>query len=522
MSNSKETIKEILLHGTAEEKQYLFGFSVADPNEKILKKFKLFAKTNYPRYFQDKSSPEHDVAVINYIESYKGNKSNIEIAFRGFGKTSLLKLFITFVLLNDKENSRKYLKILSKDQKNSTQMVTDIYNLMIEVKDIYGDVFEKEGDKKREERMGSFTMKSGVKLTAGTVGQTQRGHVQDAYRPDWIIFEDVEDRDSVSSITITESIIQRIDEAIQGLSFNGTYTVNANYISDAGTIQWFLNKKDIHSHIVPIVHPNGEPTWARYTPEKIEKLKADADDWAGEYLCDPTRTGDKFFDVQRVNNDLEQAKQPEKVSGFIRYWGHFNPQYRYGIGEDLSDGIGKDSCALAVFNFTRGELVATADDNQIEPDIFTYEVVRAGEEFGNAIIAPETNNTCGGIALRVLQEKNYPNIYRKEIFDNAGNKMSNKLGWHTNSRTKPDMFYEFKKDYEAGLIKIYDERVLKEMKAFTKADLKDAKSGAVTRHFDLLTAVCIAWQMKDHATNSSSVKDFYANLKNGKKNFVAK
>ena len=515
--DSKNLIKEIILNGTPEEKRFLFGFSVNDTNEKILKKFKIWARANFPRYFTHKSSPEHDTTIINYIKSYRGECNGIEIAFRGYAKTALLKLFTTFCLLNDKENHRKYIKILSKDLKNSKQMVTDIYNLIVELYDIYGDVFEKEGDKKREETMGSFTMRAGVKVSAGTVGQTQRGHVQDAFRPDWIIFEDVEDRDSVSSIVITQGIINRIDEAIQGLAFGGNYQVNANYISDAGTVQWFLDKSGINSHIVPIVKPNGEPTWDRYTPEILEKLKADAEDWAGEYLCDPTRVGDKFFDIDKINKDLESARDADTQSGFIKYWKVFNPSHRYGMGVDLSDGIGKDACAITLFNFSTGEVVAGGYDNEIAPDLFTYEAVRLGREYGNCIIAPETNNTCGGIALRVLQEQAYTRLYRKEIFDSVGNPISNKLGWHTNSRTKPDMFYEFKKDYEQGLIKIYDKNLLNEMKSFTKADLKDQSRSVITRHFDILVSACIAWQMKDHATGASSVKDFYSRLSGKKK-----
>lgn len=511
--DSKELITKIVLEGTREEKLTLYSFCIDDDNELIAKKFRIWARANYPRYFEHPESPEHRVMAINYVQSYKGICNGIEIAFRGFGKTSILKLFIAFVILNDKGNHRKYIKILSKDLKNSKQMVTDIYNNIIEVKELYGDIFEKESDKKREETMSSFTTQQGVKLSAGTVGQTQRGHLQDAYRPDWIIFEDIEDRESVSSIVITEGIIQKCDEAISGLSFNGSYQVNANYISDVGSVQWFLNKPNINAHIVPIVIGD-VPVWDRYTPEKIEKLKADAEDWSGEYLCDPTRVGDKFFDIDRVEASLKNIKEPKKLSAGVRYWEDFKSNHRYGMGVDLSDGIGKDSCALSVFDFTSGELVVSYDDNQTAPDLFTYEAVRVGQEYGNCIIAPETNNTCGGISVRVLKEKNYPNIYTKEIIDKVGNTTTKTIGWHTNSKTKPDMFYEFRKDYNDGLIKIYDERVLKEMKAFTKADLKDSRTGAVTRHFDLLTSVCIAYQMKDKANYAHSTRDFYEKLKN--------
>lgn len=517
MGNPKELIKEIVLNGTPEEKRVLFAFTVEDEDKKILKKFKLFARSCFPRYFQSPDSPEHDITLTNYIRSYKGLQNGIEIGFRGYGKTSLLKLFVAFVLLNDSSKFRKYLKILSKDGKNSKQIVTDVYNLIIEVSNTYGSIFEKQDNKKREETMSSFTTTDGRKLSSGTVGQTQRGHIQDAYRPDWIWFEDLEDRDSVSSITITEGIIQKADEAITGLSLDGTYIVTANYISDVGVVQWFLNKPNINSHIVPIINAEGQTTWDRYTKEKIAELRESAEDWAGEYLCDPTRVGDKFFDIDRIEADLKKCRPPDRISAGVRYWAKdgkniYLPHHRYGEGLDLSDGVGKDSCALSAFNFTLGFLTASYDSNTTPPDLFTYEAMRVGSELGNCIIAPEINNTAGGIAISTLKEKNYPNIYQREIDTQLHNIVSKELGWRTDRKTKPQMAYEFRKDYNDGLIEILDERLLREMKAFTKADLKEASPGAVTRHFDLLTSAFIAYQTKDVARQADDIKSFYSNL----------
>jgi hypothetical protein len=513
----KQLIKHIVLNGTKEEKLELYQFDSNTPDDKVLKKFKIFARANFSHYFTHSSPEHHDQRIRNYIASYRGNGNGIEIAFRGDAKTTHLKLFVTFVILNDKDHSRKYLKVLSRDLKNAVQFTTDVYNNIVTVRGIYGDIFEKESDIKREERMTGFTTKDKVKLLAGTVGQSQRGHLHDGFRPDWVLFEDVEDRESVSSIAITEGIIQRCDEAITGLAFDGNYHVNANYISDQGVVQWFLDKPKIIKHIVPIIKANGEPNWNRYTPEKIEETKANTDDWAGEYLCDPTRTGDKFFDIALVKAMLEQATEPERKVGYTRRWASYNPAHRYGTGVDLSDGVGKDSCALVMFDFTSGEQIASADENEVGPDLFTYEAVTLGQEFGNAIIAPETNNTCGGIAVAALKDRQYPNIYQKEVKDTIGNSISKVVGWHTNGKTKPEMFYDFRRDFNDGLITINDERILREMMQFTKSDLQNARASAVTRHFDLLIATCIAYQMKDHAGNNAKVSDFYANLRGGRR-----
>lgn len=517
---SKELLKRIAIEGTPAEKLALFQFTDQSTDEEILKKFKYFARSCYPHYFTHASAPFHDQMVLNYIQSYRGRKNGIEIAFRGGAKTSYLKLFTTFAILNDENNKRKYIKVLAKDLKNSVQFVTDVYNNIVAVKHIYGDPFEKEGDVKREERMGSFTTKDKVKLVAGTVGQTQRGHLQDAFRPDWVLFEDIEDRESISSIIITEGIMRRCDEAITGLSFDGNFHVNANYISDAGVVQWFLDKPNILKHITPIIDGAGRPAWDRYTPERIEAEKAKTDDWAGEYLCDPTRTGDKFFNIAKVKAMLEQVREADDKVGYVRRWANYDPSHRYGIGIDLSDGVGKDSCALVMFDFKTGHQIASADENEVAPDLFMHEAMRTGKEFGNCILAPETNNTCGGIAVNTLKDNQYPNIYQKEVTDTVNNVISKTLGWHTNRKTKPDMLYDFRRDFDDGLIHINDERILREMLAFTKLDVQDQRNSAVTRHFDLLMAACIAWQMKAFAGQSDSIRNFYANLQ-GKKRLAA-
>lgn len=643
MPSQNNLIKDILFNGTSEEKRAIFSFSLKDSNETIVFKFKLFSRVYYPHYFDSDMCEEHNVALNNFIDSYRGENVN-EIGFRGFAKTTIAKLFIAFVLLNDQDNTKKFIKFLCKDLGNAKQAVTDIYNLMVTVKDIYGDMFEQAKDIKREETMSSFTTKDGVKLTASQIGKTQRGNVQDAFRPDWLVFDDVEDSESISSIVQTEFIIKRVDEAIQGLALNGSYVLLGNYISDSGVVQYFVDKGN-KTHIVPIIDAHGNPTWDRFSKEKIEQLKRDALDWAGDYLClkpdtkvltetgymeikdlqvgdsvithkgrkrkilkvmennakdllditvngvttsitkehpvlvrteagdewveagnlkkddlvvviphdkhmqtakiqniqpsqysgvvfnieveednsytlegfvvhncNPSLSGDKFFDIQMVENDIKNATEPILKASGVSYWSNYKPNHRYAIGLDLSDGVGSDSCALSLFDFDEGLYVGSYDTNVLEPDLFTHEAMNVGEKFGECLIAPEINNTAGGIAISTLKERQYPRIYKKIIEDSAKNVLTDKLGWHTNRKTKPQMFYNFKRDYEDGLIKIKDKRLLTEMKNFNKSDLQDTRTSAITRHFDLLVSACIAWEMKDHAGHTRSVKDFYHRL----------
>lgn len=495
---AEKTINE----GTDEERLAFFAFRITDDKQIIRFKFQYWAFKLYPRYYQSKPAEFHDLFIEHMLDAYIGEYNYTNLGFRGCAKTTFSKLFLAFVILNDCGFHRKYMKVLTRNVGNAKQLVTDVYNLIVEVKPLYGDIFAKEGKKKTEETMGSFTTVDGVKLLSGTVGMTQRGHLQDAFRPDFLIFDDVEDRESIQSLTTTESTIWRIDEAITGLAANGTYMVNGNYISEEGVVQWFLNKPNMVADKIAILDENGEPTWPeRYSKEKVEQLKGDTDDFYGEYMCDPTRADSAFFERTLIDADIAAAKQPHRESAGVKYWGDYQPHHRYGMGADTSEGIGRDANTFALFDFGLaptdiGVLTATYFNNRIPPDLFGHELKRVGAEYGNCIVAPENNNT-GHATLAAM--RGYPNIYSERKEGQRSLKVSQTLGWRTTKKSKPQMFFDFRKDYNDGLIKIYDLNVLKEMRSYTTADLTDTQVGMVTRHFDLLVAVVIGWQMRKYA-----------------------
>jgi hypothetical protein len=62
------------------------------------------------------------------------------------------------------------------------------------------------------------------------------------------------------------------------------------------------------------------------------------------------------------------------------------------------------------------------------------------------------------------------------------------------------MFFEFRKKYNDGLIRIFDKNLLKEMRSFTTMDLTGQQTSMVTRHFDLLMSAVIGYQMHKYAT----------------------
>lgn len=242
---------------------------------------------------------------------------------------------------------------------------------------------------------------------------------------------------------------------------------------------------------------------------EVEKDNSYVTELFAVHNCDPNRSENKFFDVEKIEEDMKKCRPPVRMSGLVKYWGYYQPHHRYGQGSDHSEGLGEDSNTMALFDFNTGELLVTYANNEIAPDIATHEFARVGSEFGNCIWAPEVNNKCGGIVLTTALNIPYPNLYRQKIIKDGVEMDGGKMGWDTNSKTKNTMFFEFRRDYNDGLIHIPDIEVLKEMKAYSNADLREKTTGLITRHFDLLTAVVIAWQMKGEMIEKRSVSVSY-------------
>ena len=481
----------------------LFTFKASEPNRNIIFKFGLWCRFFFPDAFQTKDAPFHAVIDDFNLRAYKGMiRSFTNIGFRGCAKTTRTKLFIAFCIANDQEHWKRYIKVLSKDIANARQIVTDIYNYFVDpnVKTYYPHIFEKT-DAKREETMLSFTTSFGVKITADTVGTDQRGQIQDTSRPDLIWFEDFETRKTLRSAVETKSIWENMEEARTGLSRNGASIYTCNYISERGNVHKLVLKESESNKVLvtPIVN-QGNIAWNIYTSEMIRQIEEDAEDFEGEYLCKPSASLDVMFDREQLER-TEVGKVWREVSSF-RMYDEFDPSHRYASGHDVAGGVGLDSSTSVFIDFHSfpNKVVATYKSNTIRPEIFGDEIDRQLDYYGGCLTAPERNNQGIATIVRLKQ-------LGREVFAQTSSptKLSisppTDYGWHTNSATKPKMMYDLVKAVDNGHLLLIDPDLIQEAKSYSRDDLmdKEADPRLTTRHFDLLIACAIAYQMKDHA-----------------------
>lgn len=514
-SSQRNSILAILNTGTRAEVRELFAFDSSDSHERVLFKFGLWSRWFFPKFFKAPDGPFHEDIDLYNLQVYRGEiRSFTNIVFRGAGKTTRTKIFRAFVICNDKEHRRKYFKILTKDLSNAKQSVTDIYNMLINPRVAYywPEIFEKTIEK-REETMSSFTTATGIKMRAGTVGTDQRGQLQEDARPDDVWYDDFETRKTLRSAVETQAIWDNMEEARTGLSKDGGCVYTCNYLSERGNVHKLVEREDDKQNIVLIVpiKYNGQPMWNIYTMDEINQIERSADDFAGEYLCEPSAGADILFD--RATLDQQLTREPiRNLAGFKIFYS-YDASHRYGLGADVAGGVGLDSSTTVIIDFstTPSRVVATYKDNNIKPDTFGDEIKNQGDRYGGCIVAPESNNHGHATIGRLKQI--YDNIFfTEEKETRAGMPPRTKYyGWNTNGDTKPKMLFALKKAVEDGHLQLTDEAIKAELRSYTRDDLMDRDEDVrlTTRHFDLLMACAIAYQMKDYAQVSRETDSGY-------------
>ena len=115
------------------------------------------------------------------------------------------------------------------------------------------------------------------------------------------------------------------------------------------------------------------------------------------------------------------------------------------------------------------------------------------------VVAIERNN--GGTfeldRLAAANRSNKFNIFTMPEYGTTQNDSTNKLGWNTNTATRPQMLQDLKNAVDNKLLRIFDPQTITELFSFvvvtTTSSVKaQAEKGA---HDDLIMSLAIAWQL---------------------------
>lgn len=126
------------------------------------------------------------------------------------------------------------------------------------------------------------------------------------------------------------------------------------------------------------------------------------------------------------------------------------------------------------------------------------------------LIAYERNN--GGVfemeRLATLNRAGKFEIFKMPTYGNVNNPDSTKLGWDTNTATRPKMLSDWKEAIDKRLVVIYDKPTINEHFSFiivsTSSSVKaQAEQGA---HDDLVMSAAGAWQL--YQTHKPTIADY--------------
>ena len=295
-----------------------------------------------------------------------------------------------------------------------------------------------------------------------------------------------------------------------------------NYITDSGSVAYIMEKLKRNPRAVvrfkPVIDKKGVLAWpARFTvtdlqaflynknipnPKlhkmSIESKRASLGEavFETELMLNPSKSGDLFFNRDKVEADILKAREPESTNAGLKIWFKYNPKHRYGIGADTAEGLGGDSNASVIMDYSTfpKQIVATFEDPTMSNTTFGWELKRQGSFYNYPFIVPEINNTGYGTVAELVNSE-YPLIYQREVKNKVTQKIQKEFGWRATVGTKFEVMGRFKEAYESGEIEIFDLGLLTEMKYITKASVRlISREKGATRHYDKLRAAALAYE----------------------------
>lgn len=186
----------------------------------------------------------------------------------------------------------------------------------------------------------------------------------------------------------------------------------------------------------------------------------------------------------------------------FRQYRHIEPNEKIVVAADTSSGLG-DYCAVQFLSKTKidvplvyhRKIIATEMTNEIYPVLEKiYDIT------GNKPVVAYERNAGGVFEMDRLASMNRLGKFTVFKMPNIGTinpSEPTKLGWDTNSATRPAMLSQLKEAIDNRLLRIYDKPTIEELYSFvvvqTTATVKaQAEAGM---HDDLVMSLAIAWQL---------------------------
>lgn len=250
-----------------------------------------------------------------------------------------------------------------------------------------------------------------------------------------------------------------------------------------------------------------DPTW-EYDEEFIARKKAELGHlFDQEFPMTPEAafiaSGNIFFDKSALADLLEQTEETETIRGFRKYRDFKEGEFVLCFADTAAGG--GDFCAAHFLSKTNLDIPLVYHSKVIATEMTPLLHQKLEEIYDQTGIKPtvayERNN--GGFfemdRMATLNRNQKYLIYKTKL--NQGTKYnekdSPKLGWDTNSATRPLMLGMIKEAIDSKLIRIYDRPTINEMFSFIEVQTSTMWRAQAEKnaHDDLVMSLAGVWQM---------------------------
>ena len=172
--------------------------------------------------------------------------------------------------------------------------------------------------------------------------------------------------------------------------------------------------------------------------------------------------------LERVGDKVVFRKNDR---GWLVIFEHPKRGKAYLGGFDTSEGIKverdrpTDPSAGVIFDSKMNQVARIRA--WLEPDIFAEEIMRIADYYKDMLIGIERNKDGLGV-LKIIKNKGNYTLYYQEEFNKSRQSRERKLGWYTNSVTKPLLESKLSQMMREDTINIKDYEVLSELMTYVR------------------------------------------------------
>ena len=253
---------------------------------------------------------------------FEHQKYLLWVMFRESAKTAIARAFVVWCIVYKKKMNIGWVgSDLRKAAKNARAIANELQVNQKIIQDFdqlyYEDLSSMRNKQSKPKQLLEFKAENGVFFRALSTALSTRGELEDQFRPDLYIFDDIENDKTKKSKVTTQKVISFIEETTTGASVDCDFLFLCNFISKYGSVAHLMNLA------------KNDPEWKLH---KVELIMNGQLVWESRY----TQTREQaFLRNKNVQNKKKHIKSVEALRrlGTSRFMQEF-------MNQPMSDGEG--------------------------------------------------------------------------------------------------------------------------------------------------------------------------------------